>query len=986
MENPPETPLSLSAIDPSTLNSGQIPEPVKGNADTEVNDNSSRDIPPSQGNNQEAEQVASSQGISNEPVPTSIPIAPSSVAQQAAISEPNASAAGSISFAQAASQSSPSASEPSVVVPPASQVDGNLPDAPIQTHSRGIVIRRSDRKHRGERNFYVIIEDLHQVQFYLGPRDRPQNAALMPGALVWFKPETSLTNTPLGTFRACSGVSQITSPPSSFIGWPTIKGRVCASPRDGKIAVEVPFLSDTSKKEMHVHLASLTKHSVIPDRQRWVKLFAYVKLKQGKQYLQIHHMEIDQDREKNEAYLKRSFILPPLKLPESMEKPNVFIGNYDPAYEGTGLIMDCWDIAVFFEGRTLENTGAGDILRWLAAKYHQRKEYILSHDPSLFTEQHRQAWEADLERVSNCDRIARRIIDGKDDMRILINTLAWGKDQFRKGQWTPADWNCWIARQFSSPLEKKVASVDMLHLVPRGATGRLLWQLGGFENLTVDTKSINYLHGFNAIQPDGLIHMGSLHPMNRNPDNISYTMGDDLHGVGFLHFEPHQVWREDGRPFPIPLIHDQFYSVAAKHIEGDKEMEVSQDIEDESKSSKDIRASKIGLATSVIFQIYIAEDREKNLKPLVDLRDGGKVELLTTNLTDWATYQVELETQQLAEEFIDFYNSVERKGVYTAMSAAIFFTDWHEEHDDELAHLGQHIFNITVPSPTLNPGQVQALFPGIQLSITGPGTLRCYLTLDMDVIQDELLKSNREHNARMPFSAVNPRYITINSSAGDMWLVKQGYSAVARSWLSGTDTAQSIVDRRSNLSHDGRTHTPTVIENVPHSLSYSDVIKIIIHFGNGKLDFIDTTTRGLSIKERPLLIVSNLSFKHAKPEPLVLTLSTGQERTFTCTPFDTLLHKAGVSPLGLIDSKSSQVSGSHLLSKKRQLQIADDRDAPYRKHQKAISEAIAQSKARIGNSPPSAKKVLGQGKEKGGRGVSFSLPHGGVDDHDRGEA
>ena len=96
MENPPETPLSLSGNVPSTLNSELNTDPEKVNADNGNLDNSPRDIP-SQGLNQEAESVVPTQVNSEAPVANSAPVASISVVQQAAISNSDSAAAESSS-------------------------------------------------------------------------------------------------------------------------------------------------------------------------------------------------------------------------------------------------------------------------------------------------------------------------------------------------------------------------------------------------------------------------------------------------------------------------------------------------------------------------------------------------------------------------------------------------------------------------------------------------------------------------------------------------------------------------------------------------------------------------------------------------------------------------------------------------------------------------------------------------------------------------
>ena len=316
--------------------------------------------------------------------------------------------------------------------------------APAPKFLKGYVVKRNDRKFKNEYTFFCVVMDSEGVLYTFDQRDRPSGKAdLFPGALVKFLPGSNyVTTNHTGTILSCTMISQITSPLSSRGDWPCICGKVTGSLPQRRLAVAVGWLSDTQRPDMIVHLPSLTKDSVIPNSERWVKLYAYVKIKQGKQHLQIHHMEIDEDRERKEMYLKRDFIFPPINLNAVVQLPNVFIGNFASSHEGPALVMDYYDMKQFLGNRTLASVSAGDILCWLGAKYNARKEYMMSYDTTTLSETNRALYTAELDKVSACDRTATRLMAGRvsEGMRIVINTLAMGKDQFRKGQWSPADW------------------------------------------------------------------------------------------------------------------------------------------------------------------------------------------------------------------------------------------------------------------------------------------------------------------------------------------------------------------------------------------------------------------------------------------------------------------------------------------------------------------------------------------------------------------
>jgi hypothetical protein len=114
------------------------------------------------------------------------------------------------------------------------------------------------------------------------------------------------------------------------------------------------------------------------------------------------------------------------------------------------------------------------------------------------------------------------------------------------------------------------------------------------------------------------------------------------------------------------------------------------------------------------------------------------------------------------------------------MSSALFYSDWSSPEDLGSKVASTSVFNVTTPVTNVNPGALQALLPGIQVSITGTNTLRCVSSHHHEFIIKELKKANneRKHNSR----GVKPKYISFNSVAGDRWLVECDHSDSVKAW------------------------------------------------------------------------------------------------------------------------------------------------------------------------------------------------------------
>jgi len=476
-----------------------------------------------------------------------------------------------------------------------------------------------------------------------------------------------------------------------------------------------------------------------------------------------------------------------------------------------------------------------------------------------------------------------------------------------------------------------------------------VYQLGGFEDLTSDVSSINYLRDVTAVEPNGLVHMGSVHPFETDHTALTYKIGDDLHAIAILHFLPERVWGDDIRhPFPTRLQPDHYYrmvtSAEATPIDAREQAEECV----ESRSSKVIRGRGVGDATTVVFQVFVgvhdAKELERNLRPVNKLRDAGRLELVTNDVTDWRTYLVEHDTPEEACDFIACYNSADLKGNYTAMAAAIFFSDWHENSQANDKSEGGMLFNVVHCERKLNPGALHALFDNMQTSVTGPQTVRCWCSHNHDFVLEELLKAN---NRLRQLKHETARYLSLNSGEGDLWLAEQRLSQTAKGWLRATETVHSLLLMRTQRESQGETHTPTVIENVPRSLTSSDIIRVLTHFAGGSNDYTDTARWGTSRKGRPLIVIAKLPIEQAKKNALGLTLPDGQVREFVCVPFDAALHNSGNNLLGLDDDKSES-SGSTELSRKRFNE--EPRAKPPSKFAKGISQALAQKKNRQNHS------------------------------------
>ena len=227
----------------------------------------------------------------------------------------------------------------------------------------------------------------------------------------------------------------------------------------------------------------------------------------------------------------------------------------------------------------------------------------------------------------------------------------------------------------------------------------MAYQLGGFEGVTADALSINMMQDYTTI-PD-MVHYGSIHPFDNNCHNVDYSNADDLHHTAILHFSNKQVWGDDDKAFPMAEFYDRTYNdldnagdpAQAPPSNGPPTFDIS-----ESSSSKDVRADGATQeqGNSVIFQIYIAEkdpnQLQLNMEPLRKLRAKARTELMTNDQKDWATYKVKFPSLEKANSFIEYYNSLERNGVYCAMLAQHFYTDWHAPNDKHTGALGNVVF------------------------------------------------------------------------------------------------------------------------------------------------------------------------------------------------------------------------------------------------------------------------------------------------------
>ena len=225
--------------------------------------------------------------------------------------------------------------------------------------------------------------------------------------------------------------------------------------------------------------------------------------------------------------------------------------------------MDCHDISLFFRDHSLHTTDAWELIKYLSAKYHRRKEVLSQVSIDHMDKVLRNTHSLKLKAAEDSDRIARRLLTNPSEgLRIFINALARGKDEFRNGQWAPRDWARWASRQFESPTIQHVKSVDMTKLVPQGTTRALAYQLGGVEDIAQNLDSINHMHDFSIIGEGGMVHFGSVHPASPVPEVI-YTYGDNLHAVLVLHFLPEKVWTGPDHPFPFSNT-DLFYHKEAQ--------------------------------------------------------------------------------------------------------------------------------------------------------------------------------------------------------------------------------------------------------------------------------------------------------------------------------------------------------------------------------------------------------------------------------------
>ena len=833
---------------------------------------------------------------------------------------------------------SPALPSPSNQVPPA-----EAPAAPNITY--GTIVA----KNVWPDPFFRILRSQSGVEYVLHQEDRPANQYLSLGHTVGFTSSGEYLESPRGMLLRATQVSQINSP-IDLAKAPPIQGTILAG--DSKMVnIGVDFMKGEKHDFVRVLLASLSPTSKVPTRAALVKFYTYTKLKDGKQYLQVYHIEVDEEAEREKSLFDRSFVLPLAKF--TNPSPNLLIGNFDEGYEGNALIMDCHDITLFFRDHSLHTTDAWEIVKFLSAKYHRRKEGLNRVSTVHMEEVHRNIHSLKLKAAEDSDRIARRLLTNPSEgLRIFINALAWGKDEFRNGQWAPRDWARWASRQFESPTIQHVKSVDMTKLVPQGTTRELAYQLGGVEDIAQDLDSINHMHDFSIIGKGGMVHFGSVHPASPVPE-VNYTYGDNLHAALVLHFLPEKVWTGPNHPYPYSNT-DMFYHELKG--EGKPYLDLKESELDDSSSSREIRGRKTGSLTSVIFQVYVGKEGggEANLQVIEDYRSTCAVERITTDLVEWRTYFIELDSEQEVSEFIIYYNHLNRKGVYTAMSSALFYSDWSSPEDPGSKVASTSIFNITTPVTNVNPGALQALLPGIQVSITGTNTLRCVSSHRHDFIIKELKKANNERkHSSLRSDTVKPKYIAFNSVSGDSWLVESDHSDSAKAWSRPDPNVSQLLHARAQIHSSMISHAPSVIENVPKGMAPSEVIRLITHFSDGSNDYIDSAMWGLSKNERPLLIINKLAYAKALKDPIKIEVN-GHMRTLTVVEFDHTFHERTGNKV--VDDTEQSVPSRSVIARRRS--FSSHLEEPPKKFSKGISEAIAQCKSRDARPPIPPPKVV----------------------------
>ena len=833
---------------------------------------------------------------------------------------------------------SPALPSPSNQVPPA-----EAPAAPNITY--GTIVA----KNVWPEPFFRILRSQSGVEYVLHQEDRPANQYLSLGHTVGFTSSGDYLESPRGMLLRATQVSQINSP-IDLAKAPPIQGTILAG--DSKMVnIGVDFMKGEKHDFVRVLLASLSPTSKVPTRAALVKFYTYTKLKDGKQYLQVYHIEVDEEAEREKSLFDRSFVLPLAKF--TNPSPNLLIGNFDEGYEGNALIMDCHDITLFFRDHSLHTTDAWEIVKFLSAKYHRRKEGLHRVSTVHMEEVHRNIHLLKLKAADDSDRIARRLLTNPSEgLRIFINALAWGKDEFRDGQWAPRDWARWASRQFESPTIQHVKSVDMTKLVPQGTTRELAYQLGGVEDIAQDLDSINHMHDFSIIGKGGMVHFGSVHPASPVPE-VNYTYGDNLHAALVLHFLPEKVWTGPNHPYPYSNT-DMFYHELKG--EGKPYLDLKESELDDSSSSREIRGRKTGSLTSVIFQVYVGKEGggEANLQVIEDYRSTCAVERITTDLVEWRTYFIELDSEQEVSEFIIYYNHLNRKGVYTAMSSALFYSDWSSPEDPGSKVASTSIFNITTPVTNVNPGALQALLPGIQVSITGTNTLRCVSSHRHDFIIKELKRANNERkHSSLRSDTVKPKYIAFNSVSGDSWLVESDHSDSAKAWSRPDPNVSQLLHARAQIHSSMISHAPSVIENVPKGMAPSEVIRLITHFSDGSNDYIDSAMWGLSKNERPLLIINKLAYAKALKDPIKIEVN-GHMRTLNVVEFDHTFHERTGNKV--VDDTEQSVPSRSVIARRRS--FSSHLEEPPKKFSKGISEAIAQCKSRDARPPIPPPKVV----------------------------
>lgn len=821
------------------------------------------------------------------------------------------------------------------------------PQGPSSVNPSGLQYATISHRNRSGR-FWAILTTRNGEEFFLD--QKPHNQSFGRNHTASFIPTDNWTATPLGQRRIASQATQLNSKlPISEA--PFVRGKLTQQKEANHYMVETENTKEYKAGGIRVFIHSLSRDSIVPSATpnywQYVRLFTFTRLVKGQQYLEVYHMEEDTDRMREEALRHRTHIYPPTT---TIPTPgtNLLIGNFDPCFEGDALVLDAFDISTLFtKGIILSKLSVEDLLDFLARKYFEKKTQLAAVKVALLNENQRAKHESESRTASKCDRLARDLLYGDStvaELRIFINAIAWGKGRHCSGKFSPRDWTAWAASQFTNPNARNLCTVDMTRIVPRGTPPGMIYQLGGFENLLVDPASINYLQRITPVGQDGLLHMGSVHQMATDPYDIDYQNRDDIHGLAILHFTPTLGWGADiNKAYPDKDSFDHRYNTS--NDAPASPLPVSEaELEDESYSSKDLRARGSHRGNEVIVQVYVGKRSQfgdplhiSNLSPLNRYSKEGRLELINNDIEDWYTYLIDHNSLEEASEFIEFFNHPDRSGVFTAMFAHLFFSDWHVPIDS----LG-YTYNIVCTKSEVNPGSLLSLLDDAQASLTGPQTVRVWTPMP----HDEVLKLLIERN-ESPFEGkTEAAYVSLNSSKGDYWLVDRKLGKEPRNWTVGHDSfATKMRQKRIRDAEIGSSESPPVpcvLANVPRSIARFDVLRAISFFGGGSHTLADTAVYGTSVKERPLIIVSGLPYADLTEHTFATSSENAPAFTFHAVPFDPTLHvSTGIS---LATGNLVATERTHIAHLK---QTFPKRDGPPTRFAKGITASIAIRKKHV---------------------------------------